>query len=76
MADDVHGASGGFFSGTIFEGGLLRKSKPLPAVHHEHEESWYEWLVFEYLAEWGISRALSLWITFVALLFKKKLDLL
>ncbi|HUO55995.1 MAG TPA: hypothetical protein VMU27_00965 [Candidatus Paceibacterota bacterium] len=69
-----HSSSKGLFEGTIFEGGLSGKEK-----HEEHEEHASEferlkhetkigYFIFEWMAEWGVSRALCLWIVFLGLL--------
>ncbi|HVM73519.1 MAG TPA: hypothetical protein VMU13_01410 [Candidatus Paceibacterota bacterium] len=71
MADDKHAAPDGLFSGTIFEGGF--------SGGHAESHEWEGWghyiehntkfghFIFEYLAEFGVSRALSLWIVFIGL---------
>lgn len=69
---DKHEAPKGLFAGTIFEGGLFGGGHG-----HKFDGDWYQyiehtkfgWLIFEELAEWGVSRALSLWIIFLGLLF-------
>ena len=75
MADDAHEAPSGLFEGTVFEGGLFGTAH---ADHEQHPLGSYEYFahntkfghfIFEYMAEWGVSRALSLWITFIGLLF-------
>ena len=75
MADDKHEAPQGLFAGTIFDGGLFGKSEGHDD-HEAHSVFSYEYIlhtkfghfVFHWLAEWGVSRALSLWIIFIGLL--------
>ncbi len=74
MAEDAHEAPSGLFGGTVFEEGLFGDSHGEHAVHpitsfeYIQHNTWFGWFVFEWLAEWGISRALVLWITFIGLL--------
>jgi hypothetical protein len=74
MADD-HKAPQGLFAGTIFEGGIFgsgghKGHDHAPATEFERimHETMVGYFVFETLAEWGVSRALSLWIIFIGLL--------
>ena len=77
MPAEEHEAPKGLFEGTIFEGGLGGKSSHAAHGGHDHgtwktmllDGTWFEHFIFEWLAEWGVSRALSLWIVFVGLLF-------
>jgi hypothetical protein len=77
MAEEEHAAPKGFFGGTIFEGGLFGGSQD-DHGHEKHPVGSYEYLahntklgkfLFDYMAEWGVSRALSLWIIFLGLFF-------
>ena len=77
MADDAHEATSGVFGGTIFEDGLFGGSHGDHADHEQYpvtsfdylvHNTWFGWFIFEWLAEWGVSRALSLWVTFIGLL--------
>ena len=70
MADN-----GGLFANTIFEGGLFGSGShghgghaPASEFDRIMHKTKVGYFVFETLAEWGVSRALSLWIIFVGLL--------
>lgn len=72
-AGHEHAAAKGVFEGTVFEGGLFGKKG-----HGEHhaegfgyeyvEHTWLGHFLFEWVGEWGVSRALSLWVIFIGLL--------
>jgi hypothetical protein len=74
MADEKHEALQGLFAGTIFEGGLSGKAHgdhkeyPLMSFDYILHNTSFGRFVFHWLAEWGISRALSLWIIFLGLM--------
>jgi hypothetical protein len=74
MAEDTHEAPKGLFEDTIFEGGLFGAShgghahKAATWAEHLEHNTKFGYFIFKELAEWGVSRALSLWIIFTGLM--------
>lgn len=79
MAEEKHDAPSGFFGGTIFAGGPFggggHSDHGWEGWEHHIEHTKFGHFVFEELAEWGVSRALSLWIVFVGLLFVLSIEI-
>lgn len=68
MADEKKAAPGGLFAGTIFEGGLFGKKEGEHGDGIEVDHAFFWHYVFHVWAEWGISRALMIWLVYISLL--------
>ncbi len=66
MAEEKKEGSGGLFAGTIFEGGLTGKKAEAHGEGIDVEHAFFWHYVFHTWSEWGISRALMIWLVYIA----------